>query len=445
MDVQSDTSAIVDDENLALLNSDNELDVSVTPRSSMSWIMAAGLIVNAAMGAGLLNIVKAYDDAGGIFISSILHGVVVILVLGAYAILFVCSDQSISSYETFVLMKCGKVWQRICSACIILYMYGLSITFFIIIGDQLDRFLTFFDPLFCRHWYFDRRFTIAITSLLLIFPLCFSKTIKFLQIPSMLGVLAIIYVVIMVPIEYFIKKPTDVSLKTSPESWTDIFLVLPTMCFCYQAHVNAVPVFVALKSRADCIKATLASTIVLILSYCFVAICGYLTFGTKVDHDILMSYQPISAAVLIAIIMVAIKTYTAYPVNLFCGRTAIESLSNESTTSLIATNQRQSAYRRILIVCLWFFSTLAGAVFLPNISVAIHYLGALAASFIFIFPGLCLYFHIEEQWINSWGNIISISIAIFYVAIGVFVTVLTLLQSLISDITANETSETKTC
>ncbi|CAF1291444.1 unnamed protein product [Rotaria sp. Silwood1] len=445
MDVQADTSAVVDDENLPLLNSENALDVSIRTRPSMSWIMAAGLIVNAAMGAGLLNIAKAYDDAGGIFISSILHGVVVILVLGAYAILFVCCDQSISSYEAFVLMKCGKVWQRICSVCIILYMYGLSITFFIIIGDQLDRFLTFFDPLFCRHWYFDRRFTIPITSLLLIFPLCFSKTIKFLQIPSMLGVLAIIYVVIMVPIEYFIKRPTDVLIKTSPESWTDIFLVLPTMCFSYQAHVNAVPVFLSLKSRADCIKATITSTIVLILSYGFVAVCGYLTFGTKVDHDILMSYQPISSVVLIAIIMVAIKTYTAYPVNLFCGRTAIDSLSKESTTSLIATDPRQSIEGRILIVCLWFFSTLAAAVFLPNISIAIHYLGALAASFIFIFPGLCLYFHIEEKWINSWGNIISISIAIFYVAIGVFVTVLTLLQSLISDISAKETSATKTC
>ncbi|CAF1286969.1 unnamed protein product [Rotaria sp. Silwood1] len=398
MDVQADTSAVVDDENLPLLNSENALDVSIRTRPSMSWIMAAGLIVNAAMGAGLLNIAKAYDDAGGIFISSILHAVVVILVLGAYAILFVCCDQSISSYEAFVLMKCGKVWQRICSVCIILYMYGLSITFFIIIGDQLDRFLTFFDPLFCRHWYFDRRFTIPITSLLLIFPLCFSKTIKFLQIPSMLG-----------------------------------------------AHVNAVPVFLSLKSRADCIKATITSTIVLILSYGFVAVCGYLTFGTKVDHDILMSYQPISSVVLIAIIMVAIKTYTAYPVNLFCGRTAIDSLSKESTTSLIATDPRQSIEGRILIVCLWFFSTLAAAVFLPNISIAIHYLGALAASFIFIFPGLCLYFHIEEKWINSWGNIISISIAIFYVAIGVFVTVLTLLQSLISDISAKETSATKTC
>jgi sodium-coupled neutral amino acid transporter 7/8 len=80
------------------------------------------------------------------------------------------------------------------------------------------------------------------------------------------------------------------------------------------------PVFVALKSRADCVKATLASTIILIFSYCLVAVCGYLTFGKQVDHDILLSYHPISPIILVAIIMVAIKTYTAYPVNLFCGR-----------------------------------------------------------------------------------------------------------------------------
>ncbi|CAF1278576.1 unnamed protein product [Adineta ricciae] len=445
MDIQSDTTTIIDDENLALLNSDNGSHVSIRSGSQMSWIMAAGLIINAAMGAGLLNIAKAYDDAGGILISSVLHGIVVLLVLGAYAILFVCCDPSTPSYETFVLMKCGKIWQRICSVCIILYMYGLSITFFIIIGDQLDRFLSFIDPLFCRHWYFDRRLTIPLTSLLFIFPFCFSKTIKFLQIPSMLGVLAIIYVVIIVPIEYAQRKSSDVIVKTGPDSWTDVFLVLPTMCFSYQAHVNAVPVFVSLKSRADCIKATLLSTIVLILSYCLVAIYGYLTFGIKVDHDILMSYHPISAIVLIAIIMVAIKTYTAYPVNLFCGRTAIDSLSNETTASIIATDVEHSTKRRILIVCLWYFSTLTAAVFLPNISVAIHYLGALAASFIFIFPGLCLYFHVEQNWINSWENIISISIGILYVAIGVFVTALTLLQSLMADISGEERSTSRTC
>lgn len=68
-------------------------------------------------------------------------------------------------------------------------------------------------------------------------------------------------------------------------------------------------------------------------------------------------------------------------------RTAIDSLSVDSAEINIATDTEHSNKRRILIVSLWFFSTLVGAVFLPNISVAIHYLGALAASFIFIFPG----------------------------------------------------------
>ncbi|CAF1305921.1 unnamed protein product [Adineta steineri] len=195
--------------------------------------------------------------------------------------------------------------------------------------------------------------------------------------------------------------------------------------------------FVSLRTRADCIKATLASTIILICSYCLVAVCGYLTFGTKVEHDILMSYDPRSPPVLIAVIMVAIKTYTAYPVNLFCGRTALDSFST--------TDPGQSIKRRVLIVCLWFFTTLAGAVFLPNISLAIHYLGALAASFIFIFPGLCLYFHIEQQWIYSWQNLFAIIVAIFYVAIGVFITILTLVQSLMTDISAKGSTSKQIC
>lgn len=36
---------------------------------------------------------------------------------------------------------------------------------------------------YCSHWYLNRKFMIIITSIVLVFPLCFSKTIKFLQIP----------------------------------------------------------------------------------------------------------------------------------------------------------------------------------------------------------------------------------------------------------------------
>jgi hypothetical protein len=39
----------------------------------ISWYFAVFLIVNAALGAGLLNFGKAFDNAGGILVSSIIH------------------------------------------------------------------------------------------------------------------------------------------------------------------------------------------------------------------------------------------------------------------------------------------------------------------------------------------------------------------------------------
>jgi len=108
-----------------------------------------------------------------------------------------------------------------------------------------------------------------------------------------------------------------------------------------------------------------------------------------------MNYVPKTPPVLIAVIMVAIKTYSAYPLNIFCGRYKMKYLNYNleifyiriSIDSFSSNDSGQSIKRRIIIVCLWFFTTLGGAVFLPNISLAIHYLGALAASFIFVFPG----------------------------------------------------------
>lgn len=41
----------------------------------ISWYFAVFLIVNAALGGGLLNFAHAYDDAGGIVVSSVVQSV----------------------------------------------------------------------------------------------------------------------------------------------------------------------------------------------------------------------------------------------------------------------------------------------------------------------------------------------------------------------------------
>ena len=56
-----------------------------------------------------------------------------------------------------------------------------------------------------------------------------------------------------------------------------------------------------------------------VFAYTGTASFGYLTFGSSVNEDILLSYKP-TPDVLVAVILVAIKMYTTLPILLFVGR-----------------------------------------------------------------------------------------------------------------------------
>ena len=123
--------------------------------------------------------------------------------------------------------------------------------------------------------------------------MCYSKRVDFLRIPSTLGVFAILYLVALTIYEYDTGKYTPGPIKTKPTNWTDVFLVVPTICFGYQCHVSVIPIYSCMKDRT--IKNfTIAVTIAIVIcvaSYTIFAIYGYLTFGSKVNEDLLMSYE----------------------------------------------------------------------------------------------------------------------------------------------------------
>jgi sodium-coupled neutral amino acid transporter 7/8 len=57
-----------------------------------------------------------------------------------------------------------------------------------------------------------------------------------------------------------------------------------------------------------------------VAAYTIAGVCGYLTFGSLVESDILESYSGENPFVLLGIGAIAIKTFTTYPLLLFCGR-----------------------------------------------------------------------------------------------------------------------------
>lgn len=168
---------------------------------------------------------------------------------------------------------------------------------------------------------------------------------------SSVGVVAVLYVVCLIAYKYWMGNFVPGPIKTAPTSWTDIFLVVPAICFGYQVarlfsfhffgvtqlnfivhlflfsslfqcHVSIIPIYSCLKHRTlhNFSIVCMFAIVFCVAAYTVAGVLGYLTFGSLVKSDILQSYGGENPFVLLGIGAIAIKSFTTYPLLLFCGR-----------------------------------------------------------------------------------------------------------------------------
>jgi len=265
-------------------------------------------------------------------------------------------------------------------------------------------------------------------------------------------VVSVIYVVLLIIVQYYNGDYVPGDIKTSPSAWTDVFLVVPTICFGYQCHVSVIPIYSCFKNRniKQFSSAIMLALAICVFIYTIAATFGYLTFGSKIDSDILKSYDAKDPYVLLAIIAISIKTYTTYPILSFCGNAAVADLwvdPSESEGVLQLDPQIKDNFR-IVCVTVWFFATLVLAILMPNIGSVIQLLGSLAAVFIFIFPGFCLLRIAdklgERQRANSKHFWLTFSAGLF-LAVGAFIFGCVFTQAIIVDFIQDKIVEIPLC
>uniref|UniRef100_A0A915KLF8 Amino acid transporter transmembrane domain-containing protein n=1 Tax=Romanomermis culicivorax TaxID=13658 RepID=A0A915KLF8_ROMCU len=351
-----------------------------------TWITASLIMINATLGGGLLNFPGAFNAGGGIFSSMMMQIVLALLAGFSFIIISWVSDiRACVTYQDTVGSVCGFWAKNICALTMILYTYGSCVAYFIIVGDESDR-----------------------ASLLLILPFCYAKKIDFLKYASGLATVGILYFVFLI-VYVYITRNTDVKIeiKIRPDHWTDIFKVIPTVCFAYQSHLSVVPTYACMEKRS--LKplgiAVLISMTVAFVSYSLVGIFGYLTYGTKIQSDLLSSMSVNNLGVGFGFFVFAVKVFLTYPVMEFVGREAIES----SWTQIFKLDRVQiilgERIRRFWFATLWFASSL--------------------------FIGLCLMntiFLLETTFESSAIKRIAYAIAVGYILIGVFIFGLTIAQ-----------------
>uniref|UniRef100_K7FF12 Sodium-coupled neutral amino acid transporter 7 n=1 Tax=Pelodiscus sinensis TaxID=13735 RepID=K7FF12_PELSI len=399
---------------------------------STSTLGAVFIVVNAALGAGLLNFPAAFSTAGGVAAGIALQMSLLVFIIGGLVILAYCSRASNErTYQEVVWAVCGKVPGVLCEVAIAVYTFGTCIAFLIIIGDQQDKIIAALmkEPQGAdgSWWVAGESHTRSCGPCRLTLPLSIPKEIGFQKSASSLSVIGTWYVTAVVILKYIWpdKEITPGHIPTRPSSWMAVFNAMPTICFGFQCHVSSVPVFNSLRRPA--VKpwgaVVTAAMIIALFVYTGTGVCGFLTFGADVDQDVLLSYPSNDVPVAIARAFIILCVLTSYPILHFCGRAVLEGLWLRYKGEAVEEDVVRERRRRVLQTISWFLLTLLLALFIPDIGKVISLIGGLAACFIFVFPGLCLIqaklSEIPESRPSSWWALVGYGT--FMVTLGAFI------------------------
>ncbi|XP_008549124.1 sodium-coupled neutral amino acid transporter 7 [Microplitis demolitor] len=386
------------------------------------------LLLNATLGAGLLNFPLAFDRSGGVISAIIVQLSFLVFITIALVTLANCSDMTkTSSLPDTVAGLCGPKTLILSGICVTIYSFGCCLTFIIVIGDQFERVLaTYYGMDFCHHWFLSRTFITCVTCTLFILPISFFKRLDILSYVSSVGCITIVYVIWVIihqsvnTLDY--PRPTQ----AWPRNVSQAFQLVPIICFAYQTHMTSIPTYACMKDR-NLYKFTWCAVLSMglcFLSYTIVGIFGYKTFGAgHVPSDILQGYDDKSPSLAIAIIAIAVKNFTTYPIVLFCGR--------NSLLGLFRADLEDNVTVRAIVTLVWFILTLFAAVVISDISPVINLMGTLSATFIFIFPGICLLQSVlvKDPAIYLNKSRFLVVVAVIMTALGGFVCGLVLVQA----------------
>ncbi|KAB0383242.1 hypothetical protein FD755_005159 [Muntiacus reevesi] len=352
----------------------------------LSSLGAVFILLKSALGAGLLNFPWAFHKAGGVAPAFLVELVsLVFLISGLVVLGYAASVSGQATYQGVVGGLCGPAIGKLCEACFIVNLLMISVAFLRVVGDQLEK-------------------------------------------RDILGTLAACYLALVIVVQYYL-RPQDLArephLASSPSSWTSVFSVFPTICFGFQCHEAAVSIYCSMRhqSLGHWALVSVLSLLACCLVYSLTGVYGFLTFGTGVSADILMSYPGSDGVVIVARVLFAVSIVTAYPIVLFLGRSVMQDFWRRGCGGSCgpqALAEPSGPWVRVPLTVLWVAVTLAMALFLPDLSEIIGIIGGISSFFIFIFPGLCLICAVSVEPIGprvkccleAWG-VVSVLVGAF--------------------------------
>ena len=222
------------------------------------------------------------------------------------------------NYSKVVKTILGKKVGVYMDANIALYLFGVLISFMVIMyqvvgsvvfdigiaigkigADDYEDFSAYHEKFWSQQYYL--KFPIMFGITILVIPLCLLKDISKMRIPSLIGVMALIYSILVIIVESFFYLINENLPSGEPMNWYDIrpafswddglpiFGGISTVFYLYSCHAGAFPVYKALRNNTTRrIKKVFRRSIMLdICIYFTVAAASFITSPFKPPELIL--------------------------------------------------------------------------------------------------------------------------------------------------------------
>ncbi|NXS65149.1 S38A6 protein, partial [Pandion haliaetus] len=328
------------------------------------------------------------------------QGSLVFLVSGLAVLGYAAALSAQPTYQGVVRAVCGAAAGKLCEVCFLLNLFMISVALLRVVGDQLEKLC---DSLYPNGtlsgapppppWYADQRFTLSALCILIIFPLSVPREISFQKYSSILGTLAACYLTLVIILKYYLQAESlgspEPPQPSRASSWASIFSVIPTICFGFQCHEACVAIYSSMRNQSfsHWVTVSVLSMLICLLIYSLTGLYGYLTFGEAVASDVLMSYPGNDPIVIVARLLFGVSIVTIYPIVVLLGRSVVRDVWSTPKRGAAAVPEAHEWWNRVALTVTWMATTLAIALFVPDIGKVIELIGGISAFFIFIFPG----------------------------------------------------------
>lgn len=389
-------------------NTKQEYKIKDFGRSTFNILSSYFNIINTTIGGGILSLPITFFMIGFIPATILLIIIGLITYYTYYCLIIPASDikekDDINNINVSMI-NVSTYFSYILQIMIIMYCIGACTVYINILGNGLHTYIKLLTK---SDIYSNTFFITAILLIFIILPMCLSRNIKWLAIPSSACLFCILYVFIVLLIRMFEKFSKNEIIFDKFRLFNfdnpfNFFRALPIILFSFVSQFNAIATYREFDNRTPTkmLIVTLFSKLTCFILYFLYGFIGYLMFSQvqNMEANILNNFPNNDYLILSAKIAVFVVLIVSFPINMY-GATEttlklIKILRKDENDVLIKSD---SYYLYLILTLIFsFISYIFGNAIqdlIRLINLCVTFSGGFGC---FVFPIIIYFYHIKNE------------------------------------------------